>query len=130
MREIKFRAWDKKDKIIMQDVYMCRVNMELVDFKRSMEGPRWTVNMECEDIVLMQYTGLKDKNSKEIYEGDIVKMSHGSLSKVYFSGGSFQVDVGGALIGLRLDYLGRYKNKFIEVIGNIYENPDLVNKKK
>jgi uncharacterized phage protein (TIGR01671 family) len=143
MREIKFRAWDKKDNVMMYDVYMRRVNMKLIDFKRSLEGVRWTVNIECDDIILMQYTNLKDSSNppKEIYEGDIVEIEYYSdlsltatLSSLivrtvceYGEDASFHLkDNIGRLYAVR--YSGSaIKRK--EVIGNIWENPELLEEK-
>ena len=72
---------------------------------------------------LGQYTGLKDKNEKEIYEGDIVKNKHGYLSKIelveFFEGGfsPFAND---------LDEVFCWRKEDCEIIGNIYENPNLL----
>ena len=94
-RVIKFRAWDKKDKV-MREVYG------------------------------MQFTGLKDKNGKEIYEGDIVETPHKLMKKykwqVIFHKGAFVLSDS---IGFRYFYGKKYTQKY-EVIGNRYENPELL----
>ena len=70
MREIKFRAWVKSKRKMYHDVRVGSGGMSIYGFKK--EYPNEWVYFHPEDIQLMQYTGLKDKNGKEIYEGDIV----------------------------------------------------------
>ncbi len=74
------------------------------------------------DLVLMQYTGLKDKNGKEIYEGDIVKdgwLKNNPLEVVEWSGTGFEPFADHSITE-------DYDPNTIEVIGNVYENPDLL----
>lgn len=125
-REIKFRAWHKKYE------YMARVadinfNRERINLNAADIG-------SFDNIELMQYTGLKDKNGVEIYEGDIVK-ANGYIYKViyweeeakyhltsdYYDSDCSFGDVGDAFIK---GNNGEYKD--LEVIGNIYENPELL----
>ena len=81
-------------------------------------------------VVIMQYTGLKDKNGKEIYEGDICETvtysgkPFGTIDVVKFSGGAFKLtDIEDALLPIPLD---DSDIQSVEVIGNIYENPELL----
>jgi uncharacterized phage protein (TIGR01671 family) len=113
MREIKFRAWDKETKKIYivnsltLDFHYC----DLWDGNLNSEG----IARNWDEVELMQYTGLKDKNGKEIYEGDIVKYKDKlTLDEhiIEFENGRFGYPMA--------DY------KFYEVIGNIYESPELL----
>jgi uncharacterized phage protein (TIGR01671 family) len=82
------------------------------------------------DIALMQYTGLKDKNGREIYEGDIIREhaidedGQHLISSVVFFDGAFCTDDGEYLYDAIMS-LDRDENHS-EIIGNIYENPDLI----
>ena len=150
MREIKFRAWDKKLSKMFK-LENC-INFEISD----LYDPR----PQHEDLIVMQYTGLKDKNGKEIYEGDILH-----IIEVGMYGGEYNIELlwlnSWAIYGGNCIYVNtiktdvsntnvkdttqtlgfisrRYGNcislsdmlsfKVCEVIGNIYDNPKLINK--
>lgn len=119
MREIKFRAWDKINKEMF--------NVESINFQERRVYKDVVSYRNFNDIELMQYTGLKDKNNKEIYEGDIVKLraNHGiGVVKYYDEWGAFVVEY---IKPRPLAVLGmNYYKEDIEVIGNIYENSELL----
>ena len=75
--------------------------------------------------VLMQFTGLKDKNGKEIFEGDIVDISHG-VGKVIFPVQWTDNPRGGWFPFSGTTYINTPRPEDVIVIGNIYENPDLI----
>jgi len=119
MKEIKFRAWYKEDKVMSR-----RFTLE---------------NLQCGQGVLddfnkmeiMQFTGLLDKNAKEIYEGDIIKhQDEGERFEVYWSdiNVSFKIiPISDKDINQELEDITFCENsKEFEVIGNIYENKDLL----
>lgn len=121
VREIKFRAWWKDAKVMVDvDVLKRDGGIEfshpvIVDgFEYNEEG----LLDEETQYELMQYTGLSDKNGKEIYEGDITSFDH-QKGVVKFEDGSFHLGWG---------YVESLLSNadICEVIGNFYENPDLL----
>lgn len=123
----KYRAWDKENKKMI-DVDILNWNNGEVDFI----GDGITFILKANDIVLMQSTGLTDKNGKEIFEGDIVKVTDGDERTNFPDGGIgticgldeiFMWYIDGQVHNGLFDISQEY---YIEVIGNIYENPELL----
>ena len=115
-RIIRFRAWDKINKRML--AYVSPGTVTYFDDDK---------NAEAIDCDVMQFTGLLDKNGKDIYEGDIVETEVGRYNKdigtVEFEDGCFVAD------GWFVEDNKTYAN-WSEVIGNIYENKDLLDKTK
>ena len=123
MREIKFRVWDKLKQIWSN----YKINDGTVYFMDKNTGVWYgSYNKRYKDFNLMQYTGLKDKNNKEIYEGDI--LSDGNNEKPYkviFENGSFRAEFEGDFEEYSFDLIDVVAQG-CEVVGNIYENSELL----
>ena len=120
MRKIKFRAYDT----FKQEWLDSREIAILLDgtLVAPMLNPNVWMVRNASDIELMQFTGLKDKNGKEIYAGDILKHPYKGIHAITWedSEASFIVD-------------GTYPNRMAsggEVVGNIYANPELIDAKE
>lgn len=130
-REIKFRAWDKEAKQFTDETADWETLITL-DGRMSPYPPK-------QNIILLQYTGLKDKNGIEIYEGDICKyydsepddQEEFETSRGGYDGGWHDVELIGKVewqektAGFTVGGTKWWSEK-VEVIGNIYENKDLL----
>ena len=142
MREIKFRVWDKECKymhICGEDVHDT-INFDIETnraYYYNLQNGCGSLS-EDSDYVLMQYTGLKDKNGKEIYEGDVIKSYFenglGAENKCLIIYDEYLCAFMGKELRTKQQYLFNEGNpnkkdkklKYTEVIGNIYDNPELL----
>ena len=126
MREIKFRVWVKEKKTIFEVVLIDYVSKKVTYLLERVGHLLSIRDAKFNDVELMQYTGLKDKNNKEIYEGDI--LSDGNDEKPYkiiFENGSFRAEFKGDFEEYSFDLIDVVAQGY-EVVGNIYENSELM----
>lgn len=118
----KFRAWLKKEQKMDNEID----HISWLEDELYCIGDGITYMVSAEDLVLMQSTGLKDKNGKEIFEGDIVKMAKDVYSEpTYYEvvrhyGGAYRLESKQHGCELWLRHNG------CEVVGNVYENKELL----
>ena len=125
----KFRAWDSAKKEMFKDTFAITESGQVVVVEQESvaSSPDYVF---VEHLVIMQSTGLVDKNGKEIFDGDIVKMSKDVYSEptyyevVRHRGGAYRLESKqhGCELWLR--------HTDCEVVGNIYENPELLEDKE
>jgi len=126
MREIKFRAWDKLTEKFVTAQYLSenlvRTYQEDSSRELLLRGSIFTEN----GLELMQYTGLKDKNGVDIYEFDLVRSERGYKTTTAIGVVSWYDGYCGFQVDFKDDGpLGRLDER-LEVIGNIYEHPELL----
>lgn len=116
MRDIKFRAWHKqaKEMLFVGDKNGTTHPLDCCAYAVSPNQGKY--------IELMQYTGLKDKNGKEIFEGDVVKVWNGNKTTIKHDG--FQFCVGKSM--RKMEY---FEASYMTVLWNVYENPELMENK-
>ncbi|KEQ48932.1 hypothetical protein Javan336_0033 [Streptococcus phage Javan336] len=130
--KLKFRAWLKKKQ--KMDNYIDHISW--LEDELYCIGDGITYMVSAEDLVLMQSTGLKDKNGVEIFEGDVVRMRNPRDRRQI---GMFQVVrvANSPMLGLldkklttEIFNLYEHMSNYYEVKGNIYENPELLEDKE
>ncbi len=147
MRDLKFRVWDKIKKEMVDEFEYCSFAVELANGRLC---SNWIDSLyvggtidsigesrNSEDFIIMQFTGLKDRQGKEIYEGDICRFSvegYNDIHTVQY-GGPYN-DAAFGITRIRRPGEGgpdptwdpinpRYAER-MEIIGNIYETPELI----
>ena len=135
MKKLKFRAWDKSDKVMLYegiDYPTENLNYTYSFLKKQLVLQLQGENSIYEGYELMQYSGLKDENGSEIYEGDILKDACNNLYIVTFIRGCFYLKTKYEKDGEWLEWLPMCEitqlaepENFYR-IGNIYENPELL----
>lgn len=122
---LRFRAWNKATKEMHEADDIVSLNFEKKQICVKTLFFEQLSYYDFDDIILMQSTGLKDKDDKEIFEGDILSSKDGLLNGVV----EYRYD-----LGMRTNSLIRYNNferlcnvaRDREIIGNIYKNPELL----
>ena len=123
----KFRAWTEEGKVMYYDVYPFKDDTLLLSYDEIAFD-----EVPASDFILMQSTGMFDKNGKEIFEGDIVKYKVGC--NTYTEEVAYDKNFGGfGVMDAYADIIFTFGELFedigissLEVIGNIYENPELL----
>ena len=124
----KFRAWHKElgRMMLIEIMYFFFFDNELEELELNDPVMNDHISVYPNEIVLMQSTGLKDKNGKEIFEGDILK-SNKYITSVFYERGAYCVkfrQTPNTTVTMNvISFIEKYKTK---IIGNIYENPELL----
>ena len=118
----RFRAWLKKEQKMDNEID----HISWLEDELYCIGDGITYMVLAEDLVLMQSTGLKDKNGKEIFEGDILK-NNNYITSVFYEKGAYCVKfrrTTNTTVTMNvISFIEKYKTK---IVGNIYENPELL----
>ena len=136
--ETRFRAWDGKKMYYWDSVDHPATHLitNTPDKKLFYLPMSWLLG-DSNDWIWMQYTGLKDKNGKEIYKGDILSNHDNKRYYIAYRKGSyvaqdcFSISDGGDMYKVLYDWGGNSYDGmcYAEIIGNLYETPELLNNK-
>lgn len=126
----RYRAWDSAKKEMFKDTFAITESGQVVVVEQESvaSSPDYVF---VDHLVIMQSTGLVDKNGKEVFVGDIIKCTRGCLHEVYI-----EKEYGGTYFGgMPAVYLKDLREGYAwteheEIIGNIYENPELLEDKE
>lgn len=131
----KFRVWNKETNLMLTDITGWVIDEKKEKFRyfrnnSALPDGMGTWLMPLDNVIIEQCTGMRDRNGKLIYEGDIVQFYHARKRNIDQPHVVFYRDCNFAL-GLPDDrltnfWLGSKELKGIEIIGNIYENPELL----
>ena len=122
----KYRAWDSVEKKVVEHFFITD-NGLICNMEKPTSDSKLLIPIEKSELILMQSTGLVDKNGKEVFVGDIIKCTRGCLHEVYI-----EKEYGGTYCGgMPAVYLKDLREGYAwteheEIIGNIYENPELL----
>lgn len=122
----KYRAWDSVKKKFVEHFFITE-NGLICNMEKQTSGYNFPMPVEKSELILMQSTGLLDKNGKEVFVGDIIKCTRGCPHEVYL-----EKEYGGIYVGgMPAIYLKGIKEGYAwtgdeEILGNIYENPELL----
>ena len=121
-KEIKFRAWNKTKKIMTQAFAITGRGSLILWKGRNGKTWDWAYGKSKKLLEIMQYTGIKDKNGEEIYSGDLLRHNEGSkeYEVMWNDMGFWELD--GSCLGMVM----RDNPNGLEIVGNIYENPELI----
>ena len=140
MREIKFRAWDKKTKK-MREVNSIAFHNQRGVFDHDKSNTPKVVNVwgrnpiedkdiilhrEAKDVEIMQFTGLRDKNGRDIYVGDLLEEEPGYLFEVVWEAEYLKYSL--KWLTKAIQYPGWNRGREMVIAGNIYENKELLTK--
>lgn len=146
MREIKFRAWNPKLRFMDDDFFLHSMGGIYDRAERTYDTPNIEIE-HVDDLIIMQYTGLHDKNGVAVYEDDIIilepddskeygnephSLSYGDICTVEWSNTNlayYLMPVDENKEEQQMDYFGAWTGwNWIKVIGNQHQHPDLIRK--
>lgn len=130
---LKYRAWDSVKKKFVEHFFITD-NGLICNMERPTSGYNSPIPVEKSELILMQSTGLHDKNGKEIFDGDIVTDGdvtsdikyHQTLGFYMIGKYGFSVPFGQGVDVEYFEEFADHVSKTFEVVGNIYENPELL----
>jgi uncharacterized phage protein (TIGR01671 family) len=128
-RELSFRAWHEEKEYMYENIAIGL--MEKILYSRGTpkkKGPDWYVSEEHSDAIhVMQYTGLKDDKKKKIFEGDVLAIgAQDKVAEVFWSNENARFEIHFLEDDREIDFADKRSLRQVKVIGNIYENPELV----